>query len=66
MISTDDGPRAASISAVCANEVGFAMALTIRSALATDAHAIGSLAKQFAIYLRSLGDQTDFIDLCII
>jgi ribosomal protein S18 acetylase RimI-like enzyme len=36
------------------------MALTIRSAHATDAHAIGSLAKQFAIYLRSLGDQTDF------
>ena len=36
------------------------MALTIRSARATDAPAIGSLAKQFAIYLRSLGDQTNF------
>ena len=36
------------------------MALAIRAALASDAYAIGSLAKQFANYLRSLGDQTDF------
>ena len=36
------------------------MALTIRSALASDAPAVGSLAKQFASYLRSLGDQSDF------
>jgi len=36
------------------------MGLTIRSALATDAPAVGSLAKQFASYLRALGDQTDF------
>src|SRR5712672_1358383 len=36
------------------------MELTIRSALATDAAAVGSLAKQFASYLRSLGDETDF------
>jgi ribosomal protein S18 acetylase RimI-like enzyme len=36
------------------------MGLTIRSALATDAAAVGRLAKQFASYLRSLGDKTDF------
>jgi GNAT superfamily N-acetyltransferase len=36
------------------------MGLTIRPALASDALAIGSLAKQFANYLRTLGDQTDF------
>ena len=36
------------------------MALAIRAALASDAPAIGILAKQFAGYLRSLGDQTDF------
>ena len=36
------------------------MGLTVRSALATDAIAVGSLAKQFASYLRTLGDQTDF------
>ncbi len=37
-----------------------AMALTVRPALAGDAHAIGNLAQQFADYLRSLGDYTDF------
>lgn len=36
------------------------MALTIRSALATDAPAVGRLAKQFAVHLRTLGDQTEF------
>ena len=36
------------------------MGLTIRSALATDAPTVGSLVKQFANYLRTLGDQTDF------
>lgn len=36
------------------------MALTVRSAVATDAPAVGRLAKQFAGYLRTLGDQTDF------
>jgi len=36
------------------------MGLTVRSALATDAAAVGRLAKQFASYLRSLGDETDF------
>jgi ribosomal protein S18 acetylase RimI-like enzyme len=36
------------------------MGLTIRSALATDAAAVGRLAKQFASYLRNLGDSTDF------
>ncbi len=36
------------------------MGLTVRSALATDAPAVGSLAKQFASYLHTLGDQTDF------
>lgn len=37
-----------------------AMEVNIRSALASDAPAIGNLAKQFANYLRNLGDQTDF------
>jgi ribosomal protein S18 acetylase RimI-like enzyme len=37
-----------------------AMTLTIRPALADDAPAIGALAQQFAGYLRSLGDQSDF------
>jgi GNAT superfamily N-acetyltransferase len=36
------------------------MALAVRTALASDAPAIGILAKQFAGYLRSLGDQTEF------
>jgi ribosomal protein S18 acetylase RimI-like enzyme len=36
------------------------MAFTIRPARADDAHSIGNLAKQFAGYLRSLGDTTDF------
>ncbi len=36
------------------------MTFTIRPALAADAHAIGALARQFADYLRSLGDHTDF------
>ena len=36
------------------------MPFTIRPALAGDAHAIGILAQQFAGYLRSLGDHTDF------
>ena len=36
------------------------MALSIRPALASDAPAVGSLAKQFASYLHALGDQTDF------
>jgi ribosomal protein S18 acetylase RimI-like enzyme len=36
------------------------MGLTIRSASATDAPAVASLAKQFANYLRALGDHTDF------
>jgi len=36
------------------------MSLSIRSALATDAPAIGSLALQFARYLRGLGDTSDF------
>ncbi len=36
------------------------MDLTTRPALASDAPAVGSLAKQFASYLRTLGDQTDF------
>ena len=34
--------------------------LTIRAATANDAVAIGELAQQFATYLRSLGDPTDF------
>jgi GNAT superfamily N-acetyltransferase len=36
------------------------MALIIRPALENDAHAIGTLAKQFAEYLRALGDTTEF------
>jgi ribosomal protein S18 acetylase RimI-like enzyme len=36
------------------------MAFSIRPALASDAPAVGRLAKQFASYLRTLGDQTDF------
>jgi GNAT superfamily N-acetyltransferase len=36
------------------------MGFTIRAALASDAPAIGSLANQFAGYLRGLGDRTDF------
>ena len=36
------------------------MKLIIRSARATDAHSIGELARQFANYLRDLGDTTDF------
>lgn len=34
--------------------------ITIRPALATDASSVGSLAKQFADYLRRMGDQSDF------
>jgi len=34
--------------------------LIIRTATLDDAHCIGQLAKQFADYLRSLGDTTDF------
>lgn len=36
------------------------MTLTIRPALAGDARAVGVLAQQFAGYLRSLGDMSDF------
>ncbi len=36
------------------------MALIIRSALASDATAVGGLAEQFAEYLRGLGDNTKF------
>ena len=36
------------------------MALIIRPALASDAQSIGNLARQFASYLRDLGDLTDF------
>ena len=36
------------------------MVFAIRPALASDAPAIGSLANQFASYLRGLGDPTDF------
>ena len=36
------------------------MALIIRPALASDAQSIGNLARQFAGYLRELGDLTDF------
>ncbi len=36
------------------------MPITIRSARAVDAQNIGRLARQFAEYLRSLGDQTEF------
>lgn len=35
------------------------MALIIRPALASDAHAIGDLAREFANDLRELGDQSD-------
>ena len=36
------------------------MALIIRSTLASDAQPIGNLAREFASYLRELGDLTDF------
>ena len=36
------------------------MPITIRSALASDAHQIGGLAEEFADYLRGLGDRTEF------
>jgi ribosomal protein S18 acetylase RimI-like enzyme len=36
------------------------MSVTIRSARATDAFLIGELAREFANYLRELGDTTDF------
>ena len=36
------------------------MDLKIRPALTEDAQAVGNLAQQFADYLRSLGDTTDF------
>jgi GNAT superfamily N-acetyltransferase len=36
------------------------VALIIRPALGTDAHQIGRLARQFADYLRELGDSTTF------
>src|SRR5262245_57613125 len=36
------------------------MTLNIRAATADDAEAVGRLARQFADYLRSLGDTTDF------
>src|SRR3954463_4198850 len=36
------------------------MAIIVRPALAHDAHAIGTLARQFADYLGALGDQTEF------
>ena len=36
------------------------MTLNIRSARADDAESIGELARQFANYLRELGDTTDF------
>ena len=36
------------------------MALIIRPALTSDADSIGGLARQFADYLRELGDQTEF------
>lgn len=36
------------------------MPLTIRPASTSDAPAIGALARQFADYLRDLGDETDF------
>src|SRR5262245_58942322 len=36
------------------------MAITVRPARAADAADIGRLAQQFAHYLRSLGDQTEF------
>lgn len=37
-----------------------AMRLTVRPARAEDANSVGHLAQQFAGYLRSLGDTTDF------
>ena len=36
------------------------MTANIRPALASDAQAIGDLARQFATYLRDLGDPTEF------
>ena len=36
------------------------MKLNIRAASAEDAQSVGELARQFADYLRSLGDTTDF------
>lgn len=36
------------------------MSVFIRPALASDAHSVGQLARQFAIYLRELGDPTEF------
>jgi len=36
------------------------MSFSIRPALASDASAVGHLARQFANYLHTLGDQTDF------
>jgi len=36
------------------------MTLTVRAALPSDATCIGVLGKQFASYLRNLGDRTDF------
>ena len=36
------------------------MALVVRDARASDADSIGELARQFANYLRGLGDRTDF------
>jgi hypothetical protein len=36
------------------------MMLNIRAASAEDAQSVGKLAQQFADYLRSLGDTTDF------
>lgn len=36
------------------------MALNVRPAAVADAEAVGKLARQFAGYLRSLGDTTDF------
>jgi ribosomal protein S18 acetylase RimI-like enzyme len=38
----------------------FAVTITIRRALAGDAHPIGNLARQFADYLQELGDPTEF------
>jgi ribosomal protein S18 acetylase RimI-like enzyme len=36
------------------------MGITIRPAVRSDAHEIGRLARQFAAFLRNLGDQTEF------
>ena len=36
------------------------MALRIRPSAAADAESVGKMAQQFACYLRSLGDTTDF------